>query len=567
MAIKAIIAKTIITANNSINVIENAKLKSLENSAYGVVDAVRLYYMENLINSENGEVLLTGSVTNLPLSGEHPTGGTWTIENGKDVTDNRGIKIKDVTFASMQGYVCNSEENDGKLTGKVICSKQDETTINIVFEVADGTINNNGWAKANFNVKVTAEGATGLKYCLSNAECTPNQDVPSNGIDVTTEGINYICAVAEGVTVKCNAYNLDKTAPTLGTFDIVGTLGENGWYTSDVTIKGTGGSDDLSGPVITEVNISSITENTDGIVVILTTTNKAGLASTDTTIIKIDKQTPTLTAKESTPTVTVGESNLLSTYLNTPTYGASSGSVVCKTNGSEITNTSSLAVGSHTITCNAVSNSGINSSDVTLTITVEEEKLIRLAVDSDGDGVAELGDEVCIGNECFYVLTNDGTNIRMLSKYRIDVSDNTTRKDRLQNTGTLITVFSSSTIKGTNPNSYEGSIVEDLVGDYKATLEGLGATISESTLLSYDEVTAAPFNCQEYEEGSCSPAYSWLYKDGNTTTAIHWTRSAYSDDTNFVWIVDLGGNVYDSNISYNDHGVRPVIGIPTSALN
>ena len=114
LAIIALIAMPII-----FNVIENAKLKSLENSAYGVVDAVRLQYMENLMNSENGEVPLEGSVTTLTLSGEHPTYGTWEIKNGKEITTGRGIKIENVTFASMAGYKCNNDLT----TGKVTCAK------------------------------------------------------------------------------------------------------------------------------------------------------------------------------------------------------------------------------------------------------------------------------------------------------------------------------------------------------------------------------------------------------------------------------------------------------------
>ena len=477
LAIIALIAMPII-----FNVIENAKLKSLENSAYGVVDAVRLQYMENLLNTDNGEVPLTGSVTTLSLSGEHPTGGTWIIQNGKEVTTGRGIKIEGVTFASMQGYVCDSEEDaTGNLTGKVICAKD-----NLVFTVADNAINNNGWANADFNVKVTAEGVSNLKYCIDDEKCTPNQDVPSSGINVTTEGSNYLCVKGDNTKVRCNIYNLDKT-------------------------------------------------------------------------------TPTLTVKTANPTVFLGQSNEISTYLNTATYGPSNGSVVCKTNNTEITNTSSLAVGTHTVTCNAVGNNGKSSSNAVITVKVE--KLTRLAVDADGDGVAELGDEVCIGSECFYVLTNDGTNIKMLAKYRIDVSDNTTRKNRLQSlsgVGTRETAFSSETIKGTNLNSYEGSIVEDLVGDYKTTLEGLGATISEATLLSYDEVTAAPFNCTT-TSGSCDPNYSWLYKDGNATADYHWTRSAKSGGAGSVWVVYASGRVSFNGYT-STYGVRPVITISTSSL-
>ena len=46
LAIIALIATPII-----FNVIENAKIKSLENSCYGVIDAVRTNYSENLLNS------------------------------------------------------------------------------------------------------------------------------------------------------------------------------------------------------------------------------------------------------------------------------------------------------------------------------------------------------------------------------------------------------------------------------------------------------------------------------------------------------------------------------------
>ena len=115
LAIIALIATPII-----FNVIENAKIKSLENSTYGVVDAVRMQYMENLMNSTDGTVALTGNVADLTVSGEQPTGGTWTISNEKAVQDGqRGIKVTDVTFASMADYKCSND----LATGKVTCAK------------------------------------------------------------------------------------------------------------------------------------------------------------------------------------------------------------------------------------------------------------------------------------------------------------------------------------------------------------------------------------------------------------------------------------------------------------
>lgn len=115
LAIIALIATPII-----FNVIENAKLKSLENSTYGVVDAVRMQYMENLMNSADGTVDLSGDVKDITVSGEQPIAGTWAITNAANVADvGRGIKVTGVQFKSMAGYKCSND----LATGKVTCAK------------------------------------------------------------------------------------------------------------------------------------------------------------------------------------------------------------------------------------------------------------------------------------------------------------------------------------------------------------------------------------------------------------------------------------------------------------
>ena len=117
LAIIALIATPII-----FNVIENAKLKSLENSCYGVIDAVRTKYAEGLLNSEDGTVKLSGDVKDITVSGEQPIEGTWEIDNSSD-SNNRGIKIKDVKFASMKDYTCTNVSEDGTINSKVMCTK------------------------------------------------------------------------------------------------------------------------------------------------------------------------------------------------------------------------------------------------------------------------------------------------------------------------------------------------------------------------------------------------------------------------------------------------------------
>ena len=117
LAIIALIATPII-----FNVIENAKLKSLENSCYGVIDGVRTNYAEGLLNSEDGTVKSKGNVTEITVAGEQPIAGTWEIDNSSD-SDNRGIKIKDVKFGSMKDYTCTNLNSDGTINSKVTCTK------------------------------------------------------------------------------------------------------------------------------------------------------------------------------------------------------------------------------------------------------------------------------------------------------------------------------------------------------------------------------------------------------------------------------------------------------------
>ena len=136
LAIIALIATPII-----FNVIENAKIKSLENSCYGVIDAVRTNYSENLLNStreckdENdkncgGKIETSGNVKELTVAGEQPSGGSWVIVNDPKAENGRGIQITDVTFDSMKGYFCSNDLT----TGKVKCEKGNKLQTELTFK-------------------------------------------------------------------------------------------------------------------------------------------------------------------------------------------------------------------------------------------------------------------------------------------------------------------------------------------------------------------------------------------------------------------------------------------------
>ena len=145
LAIIALIATPII-----FNVIENAKIKSLENSCYGLIDAVRTKYAEGLLNLNK---ITNGNVNELTVSGEKPIDGTWTIDNSKD-SEQRGIKINNVRFSSMKDYACSNDLE----TGKVSCKKtyKDNSSANtpILFKnMVPIKYENNKWIIADLGQK------------------------------------------------------------------------------------------------------------------------------------------------------------------------------------------------------------------------------------------------------------------------------------------------------------------------------------------------------------------------------------------------------------------------------
>ena len=197
LAIIALIATPII-----FNVIENAKIKSLENSCYGVIDAVRTKYAEGLLNSENGLVDLTGDVADLTIAGEHPYMGTWEIDNSKDSAE-RGIKIQGVKFQSMKNYTCSNVDENEAITSKVSCEKDGPDEVQPTITAKQATVEvNKGTAqkiKDYFTVKF---GKTGGQVTCEVANVS-ELDVGDHTVKCTATGTNGKTAEATvKITVK-----------------------------------------------------------------------------------------------------------------------------------------------------------------------------------------------------------------------------------------------------------------------------------------------------------------------------------------------------------------------------
>ena len=240
LAIIALIATPII-----FNVIENAKIKSLENSCYGVIDAVRTNYSENLLNStreckdENdkncgGKIETSGNVKELTVAGEQPSGGSWVIVNDPKTENERGIQITDVTFDSMKGYFCSNNLT----TGKVKCEKGNKPQTELTFK--EKVLGEN-----NSNIVTTGDGlyskttSTGTTYYYKGA-------VENNYVKFADK-VFRIVRINEDGTIRLitqdsvASQKINSTSTTYNemyyTNSEIKTAVEN-WYKTNITDKG-----------------------------------------------------------------------------------------------------------------------------------------------------------------------------------------------------------------------------------------------------------------------------------------------------------------------------------------
>ena len=210
-------------------------------------------------------------------------------------------------------------------------------------------------------------------------------------------------------------------------------------------------------------------------------------------------------------------------------------------------------------------------ADQTSTEVTTSPKKIKV-VNGDLDTV---GSEICIGEECFYLISNDGYKVTMLAKYNLYVGgvyDGTTytfygeeatgiqNKDMRGYVGTNmrlgVAAFASTEYWINFAKNYpiyvynSNSFVYNYVEGYRDYLESLGVTLLDARLISHDELSY--LGC-ELDNNTClNSLYDWIY------WSTYWSGSAI--DTNNVLFVNSQG-IYTYTRSNGGCGTRPVIEI------
>ncbi|MGZ7018438.1 MAG: Ig-like domain-containing protein [Acidimicrobiia bacterium] len=182
---------------------------------------------------------------------------------------------------------------------------------------------------------------------------------------------------------------VDNTAPTIGAPNVVGTLGANGWYTSNVTVTWPAPTDAGSGIASTTgCGTTNITVNTAGQVVTCSATDNAGNTASQSVTIKVDKNAPTgsLTAPANGASVTgsvtvssdsadTGGSGVANATFQSSPAGANTWTTIGAPDTtspySVSWNTAVLANGSYDLRVVTTDNAGLTFTSATRTVTVD----------------------------------------------------------------------------------------------------------------------------------------------------------------------------------------------------
>ncbi len=366
------------------------------------------------------------------IGGSDSTSGISSINVSESVIDY-DTKKEIITLTTT--------DNAGHISTKSITLKVDKTKPEISYNLL-GTKGNNDWYTTDVEIKdyISTDNLSGIE----------SSDINKTLIDYETLGENIVMTatdLAGNKTEEIINVKVDKTAPIAKIFALSGTLGDDRWYISDVSIKTMAGSDAMSGLANTTLSKDIIDYDTTGETISLTTYDNAGNKATREIVVKVDKTGPTLTVKsEDIEIITFGSSISVEDYFNDADYGISGkDNISCNP-----TNTASLSIGSHTLECTAVAVSGKQITSYKSIDIIADDSEIKLTdqisnLTGNGDIVNENGLRYQGANPNNYITFNN-EEWRIIGLFDTSYSNGTTDQ--------LIKIIKSTPIDNNNDGIY-----------------------------------------------------------------------------------------------------------------
>ena len=352
-----------------------------------------------------------------------PTAGTFTMtasfSNAADhFADHTGalatetatatITVSDPTPPQITHTILGTQGNNGYYTSDVAVSfavvDNESAATTTGCDSTSTTIDGN-----NFSISCSATSAGGTStdtVTFSRDTVAPSLTTSPNITVTSTSGagaiVNYAaatstdatsgvasvsCSPAAGqfpigtTTVNCTAVdnaghethgsftvNVTDSTPPVITPNVAGTLGNNGWYRSDIAVSFSV-TDPESGIASSNgCDAASVTTDTAGITFTCTATNGAGLSSTQAVTVKRDTTAPSLTTS---PNITAGATTLTGGPVSYAAATATDATSLVLSVGCVPPSGSFFLNGTTTVNCTATDNAG-NTTTGAFTVTVND---------------------------------------------------------------------------------------------------------------------------------------------------------------------------------------------------
>lgn len=232
-----------------------------------------------------------------------------------------------------------------------------DVTPPVITPVVTGTSGDNGWYTSDVAVSWTLEDAESPVSAQSGCDATT--------VGANTAGLTFTCsATSAGGTATASVTVKRDDSPPVITPTVAGTLGDNGWYTSDVAVSWNV-TDDVSGASV----CSSSTQSTDtpGSAHSCSASNGAGLSASASVSVKRDATTPLVTYSGNLGSYTVDQSVSITCSATDAMSGVASSTCADVTGAAH-----TFDLGTNTRTASAIDragNTGSGSASFTVKVT------------------------------------------------------------------------------------------------------------------------------------------------------------------------------------------------------
>ena len=227
--------------------------------------------------------------------------------NIKMTSNSSYVTNKNVNNTNRDNYTLTSDTkgttikgtvtNDAGLTGNCSISVKRDTEAPSCNVNASGTMGQNNWYTSNVSMSLSATDSTsGVASYGLNANSKSYNSRNSQSLTWDTSGITYYGIVSDNAGNQRDCSKWVKrlaTAPSCN-LQASGTVGNNGWYRSNVNIKMTSNSSYVTNKNVNNTNRDNytLTSDTKGTTIKGTVTNEAGLTGNCSISVKKDTEAP-----------------------------------------------------------------------------------------------------------------------------------------------------------------------------------------------------------------------------------------------------------------------------------